>query len=84
MIIFLLSFLNENAKQSKKNLYKHTDRLEIIKNILFYNSKKGKKTPPEQKKMKEKLNRDLLDLRKFDGPINPIEIIKGIVSNPVS
>jgi hypothetical protein len=34
--------------------------------------------------MKEKLNRDILDLRKFDGPINPIEIIKGIVSNPVS
>jgi hypothetical protein len=34
--------------------------------------------------MKEKLNRDLLDIRKIDGPINPIEIIKTIVSNPVS
>lgn len=32
--------------------------------------------------MKEKLNKEFLDLRKFDNPINPIELIKSITSNP--
>lgn len=32
--------------------------------------------------MKENLNREFLDLRKFDCPINAIELIKSITSNP--
>lgn len=32
--------------------------------------------------MKEKLNREFLDLRKFDCPVNAIELIKSITSNP--
>jgi len=32
--------------------------------------------------MKEKLNREFLDLRKFENPINAIELIKSITSNP--
>lgn len=32
--------------------------------------------------MKEKLNREFLDLRKFDCPTNAIELIKNITSNP--
>ena len=34
--------------------------------------------------MKEKLNREFLDLRKFENPINAIELIKSITSNPVN
>lgn len=33
--------------------------------------------------MKEDLNREIIDLRKFENPINPIELIQNIVSNPV-
>jgi len=32
--------------------------------------------------MKEDLNREIIDLGKFDNPINPIELIQNIVSNP--
>lgn len=32
--------------------------------------------------MKENLNREFLDLRKFENPINPVELIKTITSNP--
>jgi len=32
--------------------------------------------------MKEKLNKEFLDLRRFDNPINPIDLIKNITSNP--
>lgn len=32
--------------------------------------------------MKEDLNRELIDLRKFDNPVNPIELIQNIISNP--
>jgi ornithine decarboxylase len=32
--------------------------------------------------MKENLNREFLDLRKFDVPINPVDLIKTITSNP--
>lgn len=32
--------------------------------------------------MKENLNREFLDLRKFDNPIDPVELIKTITSNP--
>lgn len=32
--------------------------------------------------MKEKLNKEFLDLRKFDDPINAIDLIKSITSNP--
>lgn len=32
--------------------------------------------------MKEKLNKEFLDLRRFDYQINPIELIKNITSNP--
>lgn len=34
--------------------------------------------------MKEVLNREFIDLRKFDNPINPIDLIKNLTSNPVS
>jgi len=32
--------------------------------------------------MKEQLNEEFLDLRRFDNPINPIELIKNITSTP--
>jgi ornithine decarboxylase len=32
--------------------------------------------------MKEKLNKEFIDLRRFENPINPIELIKSITSNP--
>lgn len=32
--------------------------------------------------MKEELNQEILDLRRFENPINPIELIKNITSNP--
>jgi len=32
--------------------------------------------------MKEKLNKELIDLRKFDNPVNPIELIKSLTSSP--
>jgi len=32
--------------------------------------------------MKEDFNQEFIDLRKFDNPVNPIELIQNIVSNP--
>jgi len=32
--------------------------------------------------MKEKLNKEFLDLRRFENPINSIDLIKSITSNP--
>lgn len=40
-----------------------------------------RKTQPIKSSMKEKSNADLIDLRKFDYPVNAIDIIKNIVSN---